>query len=239
MAALPSYQLNPEGARTATFSQRISETGQYRGRFTRAEAVTAATGATGIEFSFEADDGATADFLTLWTAKDGRDLFGRRQLDAMMACMQLRGIEAKTATIEKWQDGGKASVSAVVFPALMHRPIGLVLQHAEYEKSDRTIGFKMEIYLPFAVGGEHDGKIAAEIMDRKPAGLLPRLCEGLRDRPIQRRATSDFSPPMAPPPTGYGYSNGNGADPHRAGIAALAPAGNAPGVADLDEDIPF
>lgn len=187
-----SYNLNPEQARQANTNNRITETGRYVGRFTKAESVTSKQGTEGIEFSFESNEGQTVDYLTLWTInKDGKEIFGLKMVNAIMTCLRVKTMSEQQAMIEKFENGSKQKVSATVFPELMNKPIGVLLQREEYEKKDGSVGSKMNIYACFDAASN---KTAAEILDNAPAEQLDKIAGALRDKPIQARAQTQSSP---------------------------------------------
>lgn len=176
------YTLNMEAAKAAGTSQRITETGRYVGRFTRAQSVVSRQKSSeGIEFTFEADDGRAADYLTVWTHDvDGKELAGFKMLNALMTCMKLREIKATKSKVER--DG--KSEEAFVYPALLQK-IGLLLQRETYEKTTGGEGFKFNIVLPFA----HDtGLTALEILERKTTPeQADKIAATLADRAPRRK----------------------------------------------------
>ena len=178
-----AYTLDTEAARSANSGGNfLTETGKYKGVFVRAEAVTSRQKTDGVEFTFKAEDGREAPYLTLWTHKeDGTALYGLKVLNAIMTCLSAREIKPVDGMIDKWDGTAKVPTKATLFPALMGKPIGLLLQRAEYEKTDGTIGHKVEIFAAFEAASE---KTAAEILDRQPAGGLARMVEHLADKPL-------------------------------------------------------
>ena len=54
----------------------ITDTGKYKGKFTRVEALEAATGTKGVGFSFLSDDGMTTNFNVYTVKADGKVLMG-------------------------------------------------------------------------------------------------------------------------------------------------------------------
>ncbi len=189
-----SYDLNPEAAKQAEQS-RITETGKYSGVFTRAEAVESEKGTEGIEFTFKAEDGGEAGFLTLWTYNvDGKELFGFKVLNALMTCMRVKQIKPAQATIEKWIDGNKQKVTATIFPDLMNKPIGVLLQKEFYEKRDGTTGSKLNLTGSFEASTE---MTASEILSKATkAERLAGMVANLRDKaaPV---AAANRAPAMA------------------------------------------
>jgi len=207
-----SYTLNTTAAREGdTQNLRITETGAYVGVFTKAEKVISKQGTTGIEFSFVSNEKQSADFLTLWTInKDGEHIYGFKQLMALMTCMRVKDVSEKTAQIEKFDNGQKVKVQAPVHPELMNRPIGVLLQREEYEKSNGQPGHK------FNFAGFFDPQTrmtATEILDKSGrAEKLDKMIAALKDRPMQKRAAA----------TSYGV-----------------PAGEPAPIPDLDDDCSF
>lgn len=180
-----NYEFNEESARQAGASNFIDATGKYKGVFTLAKQVISKKGTEGIEFSFEAEDGRAANYLQLWTFdKDGKPLYGKKVLDALMCCARVKGLTAKEATIQ----GRQGSEQVISFPGLQGKKIGLLLQREEYVKNDNSIGYKFNIYAPFHADTE---LMAVELLDGKTAPeMLPKVLEGLADKPAQARATT-------------------------------------------------
>lgn len=191
-----TYNLNPNNARQVSVSSRITERGAYIGKFIRAEAVTARSGATGIEFTFEADSGAKADYLSLWIqGRDGKEFSGRKVLDALMTCMKVRSITAQDTPVTR--NGSTEMVPQ--FRELLGR-VGVFLVAEEYEKNDGSVGSKMVLVLPF----EADTKrTAAEVLDKGNADSFDRILASLRDRPLQQRKPAATRSPMTASGTGF------------------------------------
>lgn len=179
-----SYDLNTDSARQANTSNRITETGKYIGKFTRAEAVKSRQNTEGIEFTFESNEGQSADFLTLWTINgEGKEIFGMKILNALMTCLRVKSIKPTSTLIEKFDNSVKKKVNATIYADLMNKQIGLLLQREEYEKQNGAIGNKVNIYACFDAQTE---MMAGEILDRAPkAEQLTKLMLSLRDRPLQ------------------------------------------------------
>lgn len=198
MSMLRSYTLNADLAKQVGATLRITRSGRYVGRFTRAELVTSRQRSEGVEFTFETDDGQTADYLTCWTHNvDGRELYGLKVLNAILTCMRLREISAQPGKVAE-RGGGQRD--ARLFTQLMDRPVGLVLQREEYLKQDGNVGWKFNIVAPFEPGSD---LTAGEILGQaNEASQLERMVAGLRDktlpqRPAQALAASAFSGGLA------------------------------------------
>lgn len=207
-----SYNLNVEQAKQAdNVGNRITESGKYIGVFTRAESIQSKQMTEGVEFSFAANSGQGADFLTLWTHnKDGKEIFGLKQLNAVMTCMKVKVLTPTQGVVEKWEGGAKAKVTATIYPELMGKKIGLLLQREEYIKGDGSTGSKFNIYACFEADTE---LVATEILEKVTAPTkLPKILATLKDRPMQARLATG------------GAVKPNGGDPH---------------FDDMDSDIPF
>lgn len=186
------YSLDTGAAKKA--DQRggfINEIGPYVGVFTRAEEVTAQTGTQGIAFTFKSDDGQQCDF-TLYTIKsDGTKLSGYDQVNALMACLSLRTIEPREGMVRRWNRDEQREYQepATVFPELMGKEIGVMLETREYERRDGKTGTSMELAAFFRA---KDQFMASEILNRgtEPAQYAKTL-KTLRHRPLKNTPRKD------------------------------------------------
>jgi hypothetical protein len=194
-----SYDLNPEAAKQAE-QGRITETGKYKGFFTRAEAVVSKKNTEGVEFAFKSEDGSDADFLTLWTHNaDGKELFGLKVLNALMTCMRIKQIKPTQAVVEKWVDGGKQKVDATVFLDLTGKPVGVLLQKEHYTKNDGSIGSKLNLVGCYEAATE---MTAGEILNKATkAERLSVMAAGLRDK------VAPITPSRPSAPSGNGFDD--------------------------------
>jgi hypothetical protein len=181
------YNLNTNNAKQVGVAARIQEKGAYKGVFTRAEFVQSKKGTQGIEFSFKAESGQTADYLTIWTVDaSGKELYGRKVIDALMTCLALRSINAKTASIKKYDHEAKQEmqVEATIFPEMMNKPVGLLLVREEYAKNNGTTDWKMTI-----VGAYEATQLLTprEILEKTGPGQLPKIVAVLQDRPMKNK----------------------------------------------------
>lgn len=210
------YQMDTSAARKAdSRGSYISELGAYVGKFTRVEAITASTGTTGIGFTFVSEAGQRTDFSLYTTKADGTQLFGYQTLSAILACLGLRGVTSAPGKVLKFDRelGREVEMQSTVFPQMLGKPIGVMLETREYEKRDGSIGMSMELASIFQANTH---LMASEILDRatKPERFDKALA-GLKHRPLKR----------------------NAAPPARAASAAYSDG--AGGAGDLDDDIPF
>jgi len=211
---MQSYNLDPNAAKAAdNIHSRIEQTGKYLGMLTRAEPVTSAKGSKGVDISFKADTGATADYLTIWTHNgEGKPLMGFNTLMALMTCLKVKNINAENGDIEKYDPDTKqrAKVNVPLFKDMMNKPIGLLLQMEEYAKNAGGTAWKPSIFAAFST----DEFTASEILNQaKKPETLARMVLALKDKPLK----------------------GNAAKP----AAAPASMSENPGADMLDSEIPF
>lgn len=193
-----AYNFDAKSAAAAGVSNYISETGKYKGKFTRAEIIRSDKGTEGVELSFVSNEGLKTDFLHLWTVNaDGQGLPSLKVLHAVMACLRLRAINP--APIQVTRHDGHAE-SAEGFPDLTNKPIGVLLQKEEYTKRDGSTGYKFNLIAPFDATSE---LTAGEILASKTAPeQLPKMVAMLKDKVPQARK-----------PTPVGATNvGSGSD---------------------------
>lgn len=201
---MSTYSLDTDAAKQAdTGNGRINETGKYVGEFTKAKKVTSNQGTEGIELSFKATNGQSADYLTVWTInKDGKQIYGFKQLMALMTCLKVRSIDAKPGEVEEYDRDANAMVTrqAEVYPALTGKPIGILLQMEEYEKKDHTVGEKASFAGFFDPQTE---QVAIEILEKSEARVLEKLVsqlvpvkklKGSRPAASQSHGSGDTSP---------------------------------------------
>jgi hypothetical protein len=198
------YALNTQAAKEADQKGgSINETGKYAGTFTRAENVKSKGGTLGVEFSFRSDDGKSADYLTLWTKNaEGKELYGFKTLMAIMTCLKVKNIAPVMRSIEKYSHDAQAkqTVQAEVFPDLMNKPIGLLIQMEEYENKDKTATkWKPSIYAPFQKDGSFT---ASEILNKAvKAETMEKMLAALHDRPLRGKAAQ--AAPVTPAPSSF------------------------------------
>ena len=193
------YSLDMNAARAADNIHRsIDKSGKYLGRFTRAESVVSTKGTRGIDFSFKADDGATANYLTIWTINsEGKRLYSYNLLMAIMTVLRVKNISESVAEVEKYdrEMGKVVKQSVTVFRELMDKPLGLLIYMEEYPKNNGETAWKPQIFVPFDVNEFTASEILAQA---KTPEKLPRLIQALRDKPLASSASSVSSASSAP-----------------------------------------
>lgn len=183
------YTLDTNAAKNAdVIFSKIDSKGKYVGVLTRAEQVTSDRGTQGVDLSFKADTGETADYLTLWTHnKDGKQLMGFNTLMAIMTCLRVKELKAESGEVEKYDRDQQKRVKVTVplFKDLMHKPLGLLIHMEEYAKTAGGTAWKPSISAAF----DKDEFTASEILSKatKPETLL-RMVQALRDRPLKNAA---------------------------------------------------
>lgn len=204
-----SYELDPNAAKRADEkSSRIDATGEYIGVLKYAIAVkSSGKGTEGVELHFESNSKQDAR-ISLWTHKgNGEALGGFNTLQAIMTCMGLRAIKTAPQQVEVFEGGSKVRKQADVYPDLMGKPIGLLLQLApeEYEKDGAIkIANKLDLYGVFQPGSR---LVASEILARSTSPeRLEKMKAVLKDRPLKKLAGGNRTP------TATGSLGGGGMD---------------------------
>lgn len=179
------YQLDTQAAKKADQTgTRINELGKYVGQFKQAEDITAGTGTKGVALRFESN-GQTAN-LSIYTQKsNGETIMGFQVLMAIMTCLQLRNITPKEGIAKHWDNETRTEVevSALLFPELCGKDIGLLLETEDYQKNDGGIGTRMVIAGIFQAKTE---LTATEILEKKTTPEhLEKMVSRLRHRPVK------------------------------------------------------
>ena len=190
------YALDTQAAKQADQTGKfIKETGKYKGKFIKAEALTALTGTKGIGFTFESDDKQIANFNVYTIKSNGEKLSGFQILMAVMVCMKIRNVsDPVISSATKYDFDAKKDVQyqAPLLLDLMNKPVGLILQSCEYEKQTDRIpngeyGWKIELQGAFEASTE---LTASEILGAKTnPELLANMVSHLADRPLKNKVT--------------------------------------------------
>ena len=179
-----SLSLNANKAREADkMSNVIRETGKYVGVITRAEKLESKTGTKGVGFSFKTDDGATANYLDIYTHRaNGDELWGASLVQSILCCTRVKNAAEGQITIERWSKEDRAMVecTSTGYPALMGKRIGLILQkeiQSHYETGADTERMNIVRVFEAATGLTSseilDGKTKPEKVDAFMQGLQP------------------------------------------------------------------
>ncbi len=221
-----TYTLNAEQAIAGSTSgyQRITQSGAYTGVFTKAKAITADTGASGVEFTFKADNGAEANYLNLYTHNSaGEETYGYAQLNALMACIKQREVVPQPIQVMEYDHsaGKEVSVQISAYPQLMNAPVGVVLQRSQYCKRSGDVGESMNLYAFFDANTKQTG---GEVILQQEASALDGIVSSLKDKLVANISTGQKVRPHDMPATG---------------AATTARNTHGQSAKDFDDDIPF
>ncbi len=210
--------LNAAEARKAdNVSSVIRETGKYVGIITRAEKLLSKNRVEGLGLSFKTDDGASANYLDVYTVKpDGERLRGFNIVQAILCCTRLKNVDDGEITFDRWDNDQRQMVKATApgYPALMGKRIGLILQK-ELQTNQNT-GEDTERLNIYAIFEASTGLVSTEILDSKTkAERVDALERFVMANPV--RDTRKRRAPPTQPRTAAGQA----------------------GPADFDDDIPF
>ncbi len=175
------YALDTQAAKAANAGGRIDTTGKYNGTIKRCIMFTNQNGTDGVEFEFVDSTGAGAT-MTLWTrSQKSPKLSGYNVLMSMMVVCGIRNLSAQPRMVKKYDYAEKAEIDmqVTVAPEFDNKPITLLLQREEYEKSNGDTGYRMNIYAALQQGTDLS---ADEILDRKTVAeqvhkLMGRLAD--------------------------------------------------------------
>jgi len=198
--------LNAAEARKAdNFASVIKETGKYVGVITRAEKLISEKNTEGVGLSFKTDDGASANYLDVYTAKaDGEKLRGHSVIQALMCCLRLKTVDEGQIQFERWDSVERKMVpaSANGYPAMMGKRIGFILQ--KELSTHQNTGADVERIQIVAVFEAETGLVATEILDGKTkaekADTILRLIKPVRDNrtmPAARPAQAKTGAPSS------------------------------------------
>ncbi len=189
---------NAEYARNADkTSNIIKTTGKYTGVITRAEKLLSKNGTQGVGFSFKADDGATANYLDVYTVKaDGKLLWGANLVQSVLACTRTKEAPEGPITFEKWDNEVREMVKATApgYPSLLGKRVGFVLQR-ELGTNPNT-GNDTDKVILVRVFEAATGLTSSEILDRKTKPeKLDEFMKGLMD--VRDNRVKKAAPPAS------------------------------------------
>lgn len=147
-------------------TNRVDATGAYVGSFKNAWAIRTAKEGHGIHFEFEVQ-GAGSVGLDLYTMdKDGKKFFGYNQLQAMQTVLGVKGLKTAPGkiTVYSQEENKRVEADGDVFPDLIGKRIGMVLQKELYTKNSGADGYRMNIY---AIFHPESRLMASEIRENK------------------------------------------------------------------------
>jgi len=189
------FTLDPVAAKRADGGQFITQSGQYKGQFIKAQAIKSHKGATGIEFEFESENGERARLNIYTHGGDGSAIVGFGKLQALLTCLQLREIAAPVPiTANVWDANEQKRVDKPVpqYAELLGKPIGVLIEMEEYVNGSNETKKRANAAHFFCA---KTGRMASEILERKETPeRLEKLTAALKDkktrqaRPIQTRS---------------------------------------------------
>lgn len=183
-----SLTLNPNEARKAdNFSSVIKESGKYVGTITRAEKLLSKNRVGGLGLSFKTDDGASANYLDVYTVKENGDkLRGDAIVQAILCCTKTKTAEDGNITFDRWDNDERRMVKATApgYPVLMGKRIGLLLQR-ELGTNENT-GKDTDRLNIVAVFEASTGLTASEILDSKTkAEKIDIIAKAIENNPVR------------------------------------------------------
>lgn len=175
----------------------ITESGTYVGTFTAVNGIDAASGAKGLQFNFNAPGIGDTSFNLYTHGKDGNEIFGMNQVQAIMFLCGVKSLKATKGKVEKWEEvegkRAKVEVEGNTYPALCAKPIGLVLQKELYTTNKGGSGSRINLYGTFQAETQ---LMSSEIKNKvtKPVKLA-RLIAGLKTKDSRKAATPESAQP--------------------------------------------
>lgn len=191
--------LNTAEARKAdNFSSVIRDTGKYICTITRAQKLLSKKGTEGVGFSVKSDDGATANYLDVWTVSAaGKGLMGNGIVNAILCCAKIKEAAEGPIEFDVWDNDERRMVKTTAegYPVLMGKKIGLVLQRELSTREDT--GDDQDRVVIAAVFEPGTGFMASEILSQatKPE-KLDKIYATIMANPIRdRRKKADGPAP--------------------------------------------
>jgi hypothetical protein len=185
-----SLELDAKEARKADRTNTaIRLAGKYIGVITRAEKLLSKKKNEGLGISFKSDDGATANYLDLYTVNaDGRTLPSNATVHAILTCTRTKKADEGAITFEKWDSDLTAMVKETKngYPVLMGKRIGLLLQQElSTNEENGKDSDKVVIYGVFDADSE---LTASEVLDQKTKPeQLEKMLMALMNKPVNDR----------------------------------------------------
>jgi len=161
----------------------VTETGCYVGAIT-AKAITARSGALGVEFSMKTDEGLTANYINIYFQKsDGTQIKGGYNLlQGLMGIFKLSNLNQPTP-----------DANGDYYITEFHgKRACFALQKRVYTKNDGSDGFDFQLR---AVGDADTLKTFKELATGSEAKKIPGLDESMKD--IDERSEAQQSAPTS------------------------------------------
>lgn len=198
---MPLTMNSAEARKADNFSSVIRDTGKYICTITRAQKLLSRKGTEGVGFSVKSEDGATANYLDVWTVNaTGKGLMGNGIVNAVMCCAKLREAVEGPIEFDAWDNDERRMVrtTAEGYPALMGKKIGLILQRELSTREDT--GEEQDRITIAAVFEAGTGFMASEILAQatKPE-KLEKILATIMSNPIKdrRKKTDSGAPALA------------------------------------------
>ena len=189
------YNLDTTAAKDANSGgKRITEPGPYVGKFRAAFYEKNERGTESVNLIFVSDSGQEVGPLALYTHNgSGEPLPSYKTLNAIMACMRVRKLEAKPGKVSLYEFDSKQEVekNKTIYPALVGPRIGLVLQGEEYENRNDEIKVRMVIAAPYDADSKRMAEeVLSQAQDAKALDKFLVWFEGHKVKPLRAgRAT--------------------------------------------------
>lgn len=197
-----NFSLDTTAAKEANSGgKRITEPGPYTGKFRTAFYEKNRNGTESVNLIFVSDGGQEVGPLALYTHnKDGEPLPSYKTLNAILACMRLRGIEGAPGKVSLYDfdSRGEVTKDKTCYPALVGPRVGLVLQGEEYENNQGEIKTRMIVAAPFEADSR---KMAEEVLSKvEQATALERYLTWFADHKVKPLKTIRSAPAQASQP---------------------------------------
>jgi len=162
-----NYDLDTSAAKEANSGgKRITEPGVYVGTFRAAWFEINDKGTESVGLFFQSEQGQEAGPLMLYTHNGrGEALPSYKTLNAIMACLKVRKLEAKRGNVTFYDHEARKDVQREkdTYPALVGKRVGIVLQGEEQEYQGE-LKKRLQLAAPFCA---ETRRMAVEILDQK------------------------------------------------------------------------
>lgn len=198
-----NYEYDDDAAGHADdFANRLDATGMYIGKFTKAESLVTSKGSKGIRFEVEVPGAGKASFSLYTEKEDGSRIFGFNMVQGMMYLFGLKTLKAVPGKVQQYDEdlGKSVEVDGEVYPDLLNKNIGIVLQKELTSRKDGKDSYRMNLALLF----HPDSKFTvSELKDRKAhPEKLEKLLKGLKDKDSREKRAPEPATPGVGAPAG-------------------------------------